>query len=225
VPSALADAIVAKLGKEHVKTWTYAGAAVASAEGSQAASEEDRARQRAAAMEEMAKDVQAHAPRTILVLGTAGDCLQLRAALRKAGVDSSVPFLFGGGEDSLTALAASGPPAEGIYAVTTFCLDSHSPRALEIARNLPRAQTFLTTYQARFGEAPDAHAALAYDGVRFLFEAMRAARGFDGEKVEEQLSGLQNDFETLTGPLPRRPAFLVQIKGGRPELLEMYPAP
>jgi branched-chain amino acid transport system substrate-binding protein len=205
--AALVDAFAAKLGRERVRKCTYAI---------------DSSGQKAPHYEEPAKQARAQNPEAILIVGNADAFLALRAELLKAGLDKKTPLLFGGDEEQLTTLLAKGPDLDGTFATTAFALDGGTPRAEEIAKGLPRAQAFVTAYRAKFGEAPDANAALAYDAARLLFEAMRRAKSSEGDKVQEQLATLAPDFEGLTGPLSRRPTFVVQIKGGRAEVRELY---
>jgi branched-chain amino acid transport system substrate-binding protein len=105
--------------------------------------------------------------------------------------------------------------------VTTFAEDGLTPHGQDFARR----------YQERFKEAPDLHAASAYDGARLLFEAMRRAKGTKPERLRETLLGLDN-FDSLTGPLAidkddhgaRRPVFVVQRQEGAQKVVKRYDA-
>jgi branched-chain amino acid transport system substrate-binding protein len=224
-PAAVADAFTARLGAERARRWTYPAEPDSAADPKGSEDRATQARKREADLDDVAKKVATSGPQAVLLVGSAADCLRLRSALEKAGLSHTVPVLFGGAEQELTAIEASGQAGDGVYAATAFWLDAHTPRAREIAKSLARAEAFATTYQARYGEPPDANAALAYDSAGLLFEAMRRAKSFDGDKVQEQLAALQPEFEGLTGPLSRRPTFIVQMKGGRPQLVEFYPPP
>jgi branched-chain amino acid transport system substrate-binding protein len=217
VPEALAEAFASQLGRDRVKKWSYPAGPSQEAESTEHKAEPD--------LEELARKVKAQMPGGVLVVGSAGPCLRMRAALRKAGIDEKVPFFFGGDEEALTALLEAGSQAEGIHATTAFCLDTDTPKGQEVSKRLSRAQAFATAYQGRFSEAADANAALAYDSARLLFEAMRRASTTDGDKVQEQLTGLLADFDSLTGPLPHRHVFVVQIRGGRLSLVDIYTSP
>lgn len=136
------------------------------------------------------------------------------AALATIGLDSKVPVLYAGDEGSLKALEAMQPVAT-VYAVTAFADDGKAA-----------TKEFVKKYQDRFSEAPEAAAALAYDNARLLFDAIRQAKSFDGLKVRDALRELRIDG--LTGPLSfeqhtlRRPAFVLQLKGGKNKLEKRY---
>jgi branched-chain amino acid transport system substrate-binding protein len=220
---ALAEAFSAKLGKERVKRWSYQSESDLAEQMKKPNAGDGTAleRKRETDFADLARRVQEEAPQAVLVIGSAADFVKLRTALHKAGLAPAVPFLLGGGEENLQDLQGSGQAKEAVYLATAFFLDDSTPRAQEIAKSWPRAQQFAAAYRERFGEAPDVHAALAYDSARLLFEAMRRAKTLESEKIQEQLADLK-DFETLTGPLSRRPALIVLLKESRPSLVEVY---
>jgi branched-chain amino acid transport system substrate-binding protein len=220
---ALAEAFSAKLGKERVKRWRFQSESDLAEQMKKPGAGDGTAleRKRETDFVDLARQVQEEAPQAVLVVGSAADFVKLRTALHKAGLAAAVPFLLGGGEENLQDLQGSAQAKEAVYLATAFFLDDNTPRAQEIARSSPRAQQFAAEYRERFGDAPDVHAALAYDSARLLFEAMRRAKTLDGEKIREALADL-TDFETLTGPLSRRPALIVLLKEGRPSVVEVY---
>jgi branched-chain amino acid transport system substrate-binding protein len=57
----------------------------------------------------------------------------------------------------------------------------------------------VTAYRTRFGREPDAIAALAYDAVKVLADAMTRANSTDGPKVRDALA--QADVQGVTGRL------------------------
>lgn len=63
----------------------------------------------------------------------------------------------------------------------------------------PIVQNFGRDYRARFGRAPDAIAALAYDAVKVLTDALTRAGSTDGPKVREALATA--DVRGVTGQL------------------------
>jgi branched-chain amino acid transport system substrate-binding protein len=220
---ALAEAFTAKLGKARIKRWSYQSESDLAEQTKKQGAGNGSAleRKREADFAELAGRVNEEAPQAVLVVGSAADFVKLRTALHKAGLKPTVPFLLGGGEENLHDLQATSQAKEAVYLATAFLLDNSTPQAQEITKSLPRAQQFATEYRDRFGEAPDVHAALAYDSARILFEAMRQAKSLEGEKIQEQLSELK-EFETLTGPLSRRQALIVLLKDGRPGVVEAY---
>lgn len=149
-------------------------------------------------------------PQGLFLAGSASDLARLRAELRKPGVE--LPVLFAGGEGSLSALLADPEGGHGVFVLTPYLADA------DTAQN----QEFVRAYRERFHEAPDAYAALAYDGARLLFDALRRAKGQAAGKLREELTGV-TDFDSLTGPVAldrkdhqaRRPVFVVEALDGK----------
>jgi branched-chain amino acid transport system substrate-binding protein len=67
----------------------------------------------------------------------------------------------------------------------------------------PVVQTFITAFRAKFGKDPDAIAALAYDAVKVLADAMTRAGTTDGPKVRGALA--MADIPGVTGRLTMNP--------------------
>ncbi len=63
----------------------------------------------------------------------------------------------------------------------------------------PLVQTFVKTYHTRFGREPDAIAALAYDAVKVLSDALTRAKSTEGPKVRDALATA--DLAGVTGRL------------------------
>jgi branched-chain amino acid transport system substrate-binding protein len=63
----------------------------------------------------------------------------------------------------------------------------------------PVVQSFITAYRAKFGHEPDSLAALAYDSVKVLADAMNRAGSTDGAKVRDALATA--DVPGVTGRL------------------------
>jgi branched-chain amino acid transport system substrate-binding protein len=63
----------------------------------------------------------------------------------------------------------------------------------------PVVQTFVKTYRAKYNREPDAMAALAYDAVKVLADAMKRAGSTDGPKVRDALA--HADVMGVTGRL------------------------
>jgi branched-chain amino acid transport system substrate-binding protein len=145
----------------------------------------------------------------VVVAGKPGDVLRLREALDSGR--SAIPILFGGGEGSLAEFLEDPPSGGDIFLVTAFSPDA----------DFDQTREFVRRFQKRFGEPPDVHAALAYDGARLLFAALRQATETDSASVEKALSELK-DFPSLTGPVAlvknhqaRRVAFVLRLDHGQ----------
>jgi branched-chain amino acid transport system substrate-binding protein len=63
----------------------------------------------------------------------------------------------------------------------------------------PIVQNFVKSYRAKFGKEPDAMAALAYDAVKVLADAMNRAQSTEGPKVRDALASA--DVPGVTGQL------------------------
>lgn len=89
--------------------------------------------------------------------------------------------------DELIKLA--GPAAEGFEAVYPY-----NPNRLD-----PLWQEFVTRYQSRYHEAPDHFAALAYDEMRILLDAICRA-GLNKGRIRDALTGL-TAYKGVTGDM------------------------
>jgi branched-chain amino acid transport system substrate-binding protein len=77
----------------------------------------------------------------------------------------------------------------GAYISTHYSADDPSPAI----------QTFVEAYKQRYGHlVPDAHAALAYDAMRLLVDAITRAGSTDGSQLREALAQTKS-FAGVTG--------------------------
>jgi branched-chain amino acid transport system substrate-binding protein len=67
----------------------------------------------------------------------------------------------------------------------------------------PVVQNFVKTYRSRFNRDPDSIAALAYDAVKVLADAMTRANTTEGPRVRDALA--QADVQGVTGRLKMNP--------------------
>jgi branched-chain amino acid transport system substrate-binding protein len=154
----------------------------------------------------------------LLYCGAISDLPRVRAKLQAAGLKPAL--LVAGAGEELELLRADREVGQGVYAATPFVADS----------GIPESQAFARKYQEKFGEPADTAAALAYDGLRALVEALRRAADPSPEKIGLALGKVvalsKVDAETplpgLTGPYTfsrshaaRRPLFVVQIEDGQ----------
>lgn len=141
----------------------------------------------------------------IFFAGTAADLEKLSAKLREISVPPKLAFLFAGEEEPrLVVLADRWADTNDLYWTTAFVPD-----------DAPPAQEFIKKYRERYQRLPDADAALAYDGARLLFAAIRQAKTSRPDRLCEELAKLK-DFPSLTGPvsfeknqLTPRPVFVI----------------
>lgn len=144
-------------------------------------------------------------PGALVFAGKAADLEPFVTKLRAASLPEKTPLLFAGDAESpLALLADRWADQHVLYWTTAFMPDDSAP-----------AQEFIRRYRDRYQQPPDADAALAYDGARLLFEAIRQAKSARPEKVREELAKLK-DVPSLTGPvsfeknqLTPRPVYVV----------------
>jgi branched-chain amino acid transport system substrate-binding protein len=160
--------------------------------------------------------VAAAKPRAVLFAGNARDLPRVRAELQKALPGTTL--FFGGDESSLTPLLGDRAASDGIILATSYLASDETPAN----------QAFVQKYQEQFQGPPDVNAALAYDGVRLLGEAIRKAGTTNAAKLREVLPQLEG-FESVTGSLSFgkdrhacRPLFVVQIETGQAKLRKRY---
>jgi branched-chain amino acid transport system substrate-binding protein len=154
---------------------------------------------------ELNKRLTAEKPGAILVAGAGAELLQFRKDFPPSAL-----VLFGGDPPGQSLLDS--PNSDGVILAVPFVTDAESPQAKE----------FVTNFRKAFSEEPDSSAALAYDGSRLLFEAIKKSQPlFGSDTIAKELAKIK-DFPGLTGPLSfaedrhfRRPAFLVQVEKGR----------
>jgi branched-chain amino acid transport system substrate-binding protein len=99
------------------------------------------------------------------------------------------PLLGGDGWDAPELWQLGGDALNGSYISTHYSPDDPSPAI----------QSFVQEYKQRYGNlVPDAHAALAYDATRLLFDAITRAGPTDSAKLREALAQTKN-FKGVTG--------------------------
>lgn len=99
----------------------------------------------------------------VFLAGQVPSAGKLIAHFRRAGFD--VPVLGGDAMSSQALISAGGDAAEGTVVTSFFHPDE--PRA--------EVQAFVQAFQEHFGQMPDAAAALGYDAMHLLAQAMNAA--------------------------------------------------
>ncbi len=161
--------------------------------------------------EEIARRITKESPGAVVFAGRARDWRELRAALQ-----GPIPMLvFAGDDGDFQGLPAH---AEPIYLATAF---------------VPAEKAeFVKKYQAAFKVEPDVHAALGYDALRLLADALKrsAAELGKADALRDALAATQ-DFPAMTGPLTitgthqvRRPVHVARLAGGTLTSVKVYPA-
>lgn len=138
-------------------------------------------------LDDLAARVRESKPAVLLFAGEASD---LRDFLAKLNLPA-LPVLWAGDEVAAAGAAASQP----LYQVTPFASEADTPQA----------RAFVEQYRKMFHEEPDANAALAYEDVLLLVEALRQADNqFSPDHLRDKLAALK-DIPGLAGPLSMEP--------------------
>ena len=119
-------------------------------------------------------------------------CYYTEAALiavqaRQLGIN--VPIFGGDGWEAPQLLEIGGPAMEGTFYSTHYSAEDASPAV----------QSFVSKFKAKNkGEIPDAMAALGYDSVYVLVDAIKRAGTTDGAKLRDAIAATK-DFQGVTG--------------------------
>jgi branched-chain amino acid transport system substrate-binding protein len=131
--------------------------------------------------------IKAADPDVIYIPGYYGDVAIIARQARQLGL--TVPLLGADGWDAPELWELGGDALNDTYISNHYSADDPSEAI----------QNFVHAYQQRNGHrTPDAHAALAYDALRFLVEAIQRAGTTDGPKLRDALAQTKN-FAGVTG--------------------------
>jgi branched-chain amino acid transport system substrate-binding protein len=131
--------------------------------------------------------IRASEPDVIYIPGYYGDVTLIAKQARQLGLTQ--PLLGGDGWDAPELWPLGGDALNGSYISTHYSVDDPSPAI----------RSFVDEYMRRYGNLmPDAHAALAYDAARILFDAITRAGTTDGPKLRDALAQTK-DFSGVTG--------------------------
>jgi branched-chain amino acid transport system substrate-binding protein len=128
----------------------------------------------------------------------------------------TVPFVGGEGWDSPALIQIAGKSADGSYYANHFA--SGDPN--------PQVQQFVANYRERYHSVPDALAALWYDGMRLMAEAIERAGSDNPEKIRDALAQTKG-FSGVTGNISlddqrnaTKPGVIVTIQAGAVKMVE-----
>jgi branched-chain amino acid transport system substrate-binding protein len=132
-------------------------------------------------------------------------------ALQARQLGIIVPLFGGDGWEGQPLISIGGQAVEGTYFSTHF-----TPQETNAV-----VQEFVKNFQAKFNSTPDAMAALGYDSLMLLADAMKRAGTTDGSKVRDALAATKN-FPGITGNITidanrnaSKPAVIIEIKNGQ----------
>ena len=98
------------------------------------------------------------------------------------------------------------------------CFSNH----FSMASNAPEIQKFITSYKAKFGELPDEIAALTYDGMGLVTQAIEKANSLERLTVSRAMGDIR-EFQGLTGSFiyppeshdPIKNVIMIQLRQGK----------
>jgi branched-chain amino acid transport system substrate-binding protein len=137
-------------------------------------------------------------PKTVVFAGAADDFRALRRELK------GLSWVYAGDDGSL--MPADLSAGETVLVATAF------------AAKEGKAADFAKKYRDKFQDEATVHAALAYDNLRLVVEALQKGQSSAPDKLREELLKIK-DFAGLTGPLSfapdqhlSRPAFIAELR-------------
>jgi branched-chain amino acid transport system substrate-binding protein len=154
--------------------------------------------------------IKAASPDVIYIPGYYGDVAIIAKQARQLGL--TVPLLGADGWDAPELWELGGDALNGSYISNHYSADDPAEMI----------QKFVHAYRQRYGNlTPDAHAALAYDALRFLAEAIQRAGTTEGPKLREALAETKN-FAGVTGIISMdrdrnavKPAVILKLQDGK----------
>lgn len=137
------------------------------------------------------------------------------AQARQLGL--TIPLFGGDGWEAPALVEIGGAAVEGSYYSTHYSPEVPSPEV----------KAFVTKFQARFkGETPDAMAALGYDSVLVLVDAIKRAGSTESKALRDALAATK-DFPGVTGRTTMdaqrnatKPAVIITVKNGQFKFVE-----
>jgi branched-chain amino acid transport system substrate-binding protein len=149
-------------------------------------------------------------PDVIYIPGYYGDVAIIAKQARQLGI--TVPLLGADGWDAPELWELGGDALNGSYISNHYSADDPSETI----------QRFVHAYRQHYGNlTPDAHAALAYDALRFLAAAMQKTGTTEGLKLREALAQTRN-FAGVTGIISMdqnrnavKPAVILKLEDAR----------
>jgi branched-chain amino acid transport system substrate-binding protein len=154
--------------------------------------------------------IRAANPEIVFVPGYYNDVGQIAIQARDLGMKQ--PLVGGDGWESPKLLEIGGAALEGSYYSNHYFVDDPTPAV----------KAFVTKYQEKYGAKPDSLAALGYDSMNMLAEAMRRAAKLDGPSIRDQIAATK-DFTGVTGTISLGPdrnptgkkLVVLEVKGGQ----------
>jgi branched-chain amino acid transport system substrate-binding protein len=154
-------------------------------------------------------DLKSANPDVIIITGYYSEASLIAKQARQFGIKST--FVGGDGWDGSSLIPVGGKAIEGAYFSNHFSVEDSSPAVKD----------FVAKYKAKYNNAvPDAFAALGYDALKLLADAITRAGGTDSAKLRDAI-GSTKDFPGVSGKITlgsdrnaRKSAVIITIKDG-----------
>lgn len=147
-------------------------------------------------------------PDVLVVTGFYDDAGLIAKQVRAGGWN--VPLLGGDGWNAARFYERAGPSLTGAYFTEQYAADAPSEEN----------RKFVAAYRARHNESPNTLAALGYDAMKLLADALRRAPASDPKGLRDELARTRN-FRGVTGLLDidaerqaAKPLLVIEVKGG-----------
>lgn len=146
---------------------------------------------------------------TVFIPGYYGEAGLIIKALREAGVTANIIGADGFDSPELVTLAGAKNLNDVYFSAHYTSLDQDA-----------KVQSFITNYKAKYNKEPNTFAALSYDTVYMLADAIERAGSTDSDAITKALEQTK-DFEAVTGSItidemhnPVKSANVIKLKDG-----------
>jgi branched-chain amino acid transport system substrate-binding protein len=152
--------------------------------------------------------IKAANPEFLYLPGYYGSTALILKQAREMGLN--VPAGGGDGWDSADLVKIGGAAVEGGVFSNHFSKDDPSPKV----------QAFVKAYTAKYGAAPDAFAALSYDGAGLFLDAFKTAGSIKGSDIRDAMknttfSGIAGAYKFDANRNPIKAAVILKIVNGQ----------
>jgi branched-chain amino acid transport system substrate-binding protein len=152
--------------------------------------------------------IKAAAPDIVFAPGFYTTAPLVAREVKRVGLKSTL--IGSDGWDSPSLLEGGSEQFEGVYFANHFWVSSDDPLV----------KKFVADYRAKYGVAPDAGAATAYDAARMLFDAFKRRKSNDSAGLRDALAQTK-DFPGVTGKITldanrnaQVPVYMLRIEKG-----------
>jgi branched-chain amino acid transport system substrate-binding protein len=158
--------------------------------------------------------LKARNPQAIFIPGYYTEVGLIARQARRLGL--AVPLMGGDGWDSPKLVEIGGEALNNTYYSNHYSVSDPSPAI----------QNFVSQYKAKYGEVPDALAALGFDAANILFDAIRRANSTAPAQIRDAIAQTK-DYPGVTGKITIdqdrnavKPAVVLRVREGKLEFVE-----